>query len=333
MIEVLWHGRGGQGAFTAARLLGAAVSASGAYQALAFPSFGPERRGAPVLAFNRFDTEPIGDRSAIAQADFVIYLDETLFSPTWAQELKNDGVVLINSARSFDDPRIIALDGNTIAQACMNRPQGNTAMLGALSVLCPAIKLDDLIEAVHESLAPRLWAGNEATLRAAAEAMRSLLEYRDSETASPTLTTPKEPRFEKPLTDLEETAEEIQDRFPLSAAPRNPLDYAQNTCYEAPLIVKDNAGWRSQRPIVDASRCVGCRECFTYCPDGALIMVPRDQKWVEPSQRAGALVPQLDTRFCKGCGVCVHVCPVQAIEMVPELHQLNQQTAPKEQQS
>ena len=66
MTEILWHGRGGQGAFTAARLLGAAFTLQDDHSyALAFPSFGPERRGAPIRAFTKLDTKPIGNRSEV----------------------------------------------------------------------------------------------------------------------------------------------------------------------------------------------------------------------------------------------------------------------------
>lgn len=103
MIEVLWHGRGGQGAFTAARLLGAASSMDDGAFALAFPSFGPERRGAPMRAFTKIAAAPIGDRSAITRADYVIYLDDTLLAPGWESELKPGGLVLVNSAKPVAD--------------------------------------------------------------------------------------------------------------------------------------------------------------------------------------------------------------------------------------
>ena len=88
------HGRGGQGAFTAARLLGAAASLAEGAHALAFPSFGPERRGAPMRAFTKLSDRPIGDRSAIVRADYVVYLDDTLLGEGWDRELKANGVVL-----------------------------------------------------------------------------------------------------------------------------------------------------------------------------------------------------------------------------------------------
>ena len=100
MIEVLWHGRGGQGAFTAARLLGAAASMAEGTSALAFPSFGPERRGAPMRAFTKVSARPIGDRSAITRADYVIYLDDTLLAPGWESELKPGGIALVNSVKT-----------------------------------------------------------------------------------------------------------------------------------------------------------------------------------------------------------------------------------------
>ncbi|MGB4093069.1 MAG: 2-oxoacid:acceptor oxidoreductase family protein, partial [Ruminococcus flavefaciens] len=76
MKEIIWLGRGGQGAFTAAKLLGAAyTSDSDDKYALAFPSFGPERRGAPVRAFTKLDGKPVTDRSQTEKADYIVILD------------------------------------------------------------------------------------------------------------------------------------------------------------------------------------------------------------------------------------------------------------------
>ena len=95
MLEFIWHARGGQGAFTAARCLGAAAALSAGAYALAFPTFGPERRGAPMRAFTKIDTAPIGDRSAVHRAAFVIYLDETLVEAGWEDELAPGGLMLL----------------------------------------------------------------------------------------------------------------------------------------------------------------------------------------------------------------------------------------------
>ena len=135
MIEVLWHGRGGQGAFTAARLLGAAASLDDKRYALAFPSFGPERRGAPMRAFTKIDTVQVGDRSAVSKADFVIYLDGTLLAPGWERELKPGGICLVNTAEALDDPRLLAIDADGLATELLGRPIPNTVFLGALAQL------------------------------------------------------------------------------------------------------------------------------------------------------------------------------------------------------
>ena len=110
MTEILWHGRGGQGAFTAARLLGAAFALKddNSY-ALSFPSFGPERRGAPIRAFTKLDDKPIGDRSEITKADYSIFLDDTLFSQNAFSELKPGGKILLNTKHSIKDPRVVTL--------------------------------------------------------------------------------------------------------------------------------------------------------------------------------------------------------------------------------
>ena len=156
MIEILWHGRGGQGAFTAARLLGAAASLADGRYALAFPSFGPERRGAPMRAFTKMDDAPIGDRSAVSQADYVVYLDETLLSDGWDCELKPDGIALVNSVRAFDDPRILAIDADGISSAVLGRAIPNTVFLAAISKLCDRIEVEDVNEAIRQYMPPKL---------------------------------------------------------------------------------------------------------------------------------------------------------------------------------
>lgn len=100
MKEIIWLGRGGQGAFTAAKLLGAAYTIDSREKyALAFPSFGPERRGAPVRAFTKLDTKPVVDRSQTEKADYIVILDDTLYSPQLQELLKDNGQIIVNSKR------------------------------------------------------------------------------------------------------------------------------------------------------------------------------------------------------------------------------------------
>lgn len=172
MIEVLWHGRGGQGAFTAARLLGAAASLAEGRFALAFPSFGPERRGAPMRAFTKLDDRPIGDRSASSQADFVVYLDETLLGCAWESELKPGGKVLVNSTRHHGDPRVLSVDANGISASVLGRPIPNTAFLGALAALSGRVDVEDVREAVRLYMPERLRERNIAIVDAVYGQMR-----------------------------------------------------------------------------------------------------------------------------------------------------------------
>ena len=173
MTEILWHGRGGQGAFTAARLLGAAFALkSGESFALAFPSFGPERRGAPIRAFTKLDSKPIGNRSEVERADFSIFLDDTLFSDAAFSELKDGGKILLNTKKSVDDNRVITLDADKIAAEILKLPITNTIMLGAFAAVFDGISLDDIENAIRLNMPEKLHAKNIASVRAAAKEVK-----------------------------------------------------------------------------------------------------------------------------------------------------------------
>lgn len=171
MTEILWHGRGGQGAFTAARLLGAAyILGNDTGYALAFPSFGPERRGAPIRAFTKLDNRPIGNRSEVVKADYSIFLDDTLFSEDAFKELKPGGKILLNTRQLVEDSRVIALDGNTLAAQILGIPVANTIMLGAFAAIFDGITLADIEEAIRQNMQEKLHKKNIEAVIAAAEA-------------------------------------------------------------------------------------------------------------------------------------------------------------------
>ena len=170
MKEILWHGRGGQGAFTASRILGSAFVFDGDEQyALAFPSFGPERRGAPIRAFTKLDKKPIGDRSEVAKADYMIFLDETLFSERALDELKEGGKIILNTKRTFSDERIIPIDGNRIAERTLKRPITNTIMLAAFAVLSGEVSIPAVENAIRENLPERQHEKNIEAVREVAK--------------------------------------------------------------------------------------------------------------------------------------------------------------------
>lgn len=140
MIEVRFHGRGGQGAVTSAELMALAAIDEGKF-AQAFPSFGPERRGAPVVAFLRVSSDQIRVRSKVYDPDVVVVLDPTLLDIVDVSAgLKPQGIVIINTAKTIEQlrsqygfkGRLATVDATKIAMEEMKVPITNTTMLGAL---------------------------------------------------------------------------------------------------------------------------------------------------------------------------------------------------------
>lgn len=173
MTEILWHGRGGQGAFTAARLLGAAYALKSEYNfALAFPSFGPERRGAPIRAFTKLDDRSIGNRSEVTKADFSIFLDDTLFSEAAFDELKPHGKILLNTKKQFKNTNVVTLDANAIAVEILKLPITNTIMLGALAAVFDEITDTDIEDAIRQYMPVKLQNKNIEAVTAAIEGVR-----------------------------------------------------------------------------------------------------------------------------------------------------------------
>lgn len=168
MTEIIWLGRGGQGAFTAAKLLGAAYASKGdGFHSLAFPSFGPERRGAPVRAFTKLDKKPVLDRSETARADYIIILDETLYSENLHSLLKPDGKILIN-ARAKSGEQIVSFDGSFFADA-LHLPTVNTVMLGAVSAISDIVTVHDLFQAIDTYMPEKIREKNKQAVHDAAE--------------------------------------------------------------------------------------------------------------------------------------------------------------------
>jgi len=157
MIEVRLHGRGGQGAVTSAEIVAQAAIAQNLY-AQAFPSFGPERRGAPVQAFLRVSDKPIRLRSKIYKPDHVIILDPTLLNTVNPTDgLKSGGCVIINTHKSPDELKLLFpgytiayVDGSKIAKEELGVPITNTTMLGALVKATGIIQIESLEEPVRK---------------------------------------------------------------------------------------------------------------------------------------------------------------------------------------
>jgi len=163
LVEIRWHGRGGQGAVTASQLVAVAAIREGKF-ALAFPEFGAERRGAPVKAYTRItDEQAVVPRSPIVEPDIVVVLDPSLLTlPMVTQGLKKNGMMVVNTAKTPEDIRstigrsdirVAIVNATRIAMDTLGRPIVNTAILGALVRASSVVGLDTLLEAVRERFA------------------------------------------------------------------------------------------------------------------------------------------------------------------------------------
>ena len=155
-IEIRWHGRGGQGAVTSAELLAQAAIGEGKY-AQAFPSFGPERRGAPVLAFVRISDKQLRIRAEITEPDIVVVLDPGLLAVTnVASGLKTNGLVVLNTKKPAEHIRqefdisssLATVDATKIARELLGVPITNTTMVGAVVRATGVVKLESLLEPI-----------------------------------------------------------------------------------------------------------------------------------------------------------------------------------------
>jgi len=181
MFQIRVHGRGGQGVVTSAEMLSVAAFLEGRW-AQAFPSFGSERMGAPVMAFCRIDDREIRSREPVARPDALIIQDPTLLHQVNVFEgLSPSGYVLINTGRSLDQLGIAeflgtlpaghvrAVPATELSVRHMGRPLPNTALLGALCAVTGVLKLASVEEAIRQKFRAELAAKNIAAAREAYE--------------------------------------------------------------------------------------------------------------------------------------------------------------------
>jgi len=162
MLEVRWHGRGGQGVVTSSQLLALSAIKEGKY-AIHIPEFGPERRGAPVKAYTRIDDVEIDIRSGVLSPDVVVVIDPGLIKYTdmITSGLKKDGIIIynipdINRARKIGDFKTYAVDAYHIALEAIGRPIYNTAMLGALVGILKIVGLDTVYKATIDRFGEKI---------------------------------------------------------------------------------------------------------------------------------------------------------------------------------
>ncbi|MBX3714554.1 MAG: 2-oxoacid:acceptor oxidoreductase family protein [Burkholderiales bacterium] len=181
MFQIRIHGRGGQGVVTAAEMLSVAAFLEGRH-AQAFPSFGSERTGAPVVAYCRLDDREIRLREPILEPDAILIQDPTLLNQVDVfGGLRRDGYILINTGRTFEDlgladfvkafpaEHLHTVPATEIAQKRVGRPLPNAALLGAFAAATGLISLESVGKAIREKFPAKV---AEANILAAADAFK-----------------------------------------------------------------------------------------------------------------------------------------------------------------
>jgi pyruvate ferredoxin oxidoreductase gamma subunit len=303
MLSLRFHGRGGQGAKVASRVLGTAAFLDDLF-VQDFPLYGAERRGAPITAFVRISGEPITERGVISDPDVVVVMDETLLQDPTASPLsglKRGGAVLINSPLSpeavkaehgIEGARVLALDMTRISLEVLGEPILST-LAGAAAARIANIGEDCLKEAIKRELAGIVEGEEELdrNVEAATLSFRSV-----------------------PAVDLK-PGEAVGEGSPVIKVPFEPALTSSPTIIAVGNSPKRKTGnWRVYRPVWDREVCTRCSICFARCPEGCISL--DDEGY-----------PEVDYDNCKGCLICSQECPAGGISKVREAEA---KVAPKE---
>ncbi len=265
MIEIRLHGRGGQGAVTASRLLATAAFLENKHSQ-SIPMYGTERRGAPVTAFVRIGEKNKMVRSLIHEPDYVVVLDSLLRKTVNITEgLKDDGMLILNSSVAPEEIellkhyRVATVDATGIALETLGRPITNTAIMGAFVKATGAIRLESVIDAVKQQWKGRLGEVNVKAVEAAYEAV----EVGDPKVVAEVVggKAPAGSRADwrtfRPVVDSEKCT-----------GCRMCWVYCPEHCIE---MVDDKS-------VIEYAYCKGCGICVEECPVGAIEMKSESEK-------------------------------------------------------
>lgn len=177
LIEVRFHGRGGQGAWTASLLLAQAGLKEKKY-IQSFPTFGPERAGAPITAYTRISNKPIRLHSGVYEPDVVVVLDPTLLGSSVVEGVKSETKLVVNTPKKPTEVRVTleienletwVLDATSLALKVLGRPITNTAMLGAVVRATEIVELESLMEVARDRFRGRIGELNQQMIKIAYE--------------------------------------------------------------------------------------------------------------------------------------------------------------------
>lgn len=189
VVEIRWHGRGGQGAKTASLLLADAAFNTGKF-IQGFPEYGPERMGAPITAYNRISDERLSIHSNIYEPDYVVVVDDTLLaSVNVTAGLKEDGAIIINTTKSPEQVKpllkgykgkVCTIDARSISIDTLGKYFPNTPMLGAVikvsEIMDEKVFLSDMVESFKHKFAnkPEVVEGNIKALERSLQEVKGL---------------------------------------------------------------------------------------------------------------------------------------------------------------
>lgn len=295
MIAVRFHGRGGQGAKTASRILGTAAFSEG-FTAQDSPIYGAERRGAPVSAFTRIAKEPILERGIITRPSLVVVADASLIGDPAARVLEGIDertAVFVNSPLTGEQlcsrislpGRLTTLDLTGLAVREFGKRGAISALLGAVAGRLVGLLPESIDRAVTQELADlgvsaSIIQRNQTAARSCYDAV--------------------------PLVSVEPAVHRAQGQTSLRVPAYEPPTRGTASITAGPnSAIRSMSGWRTFRPVLRPDLCNGCWLCFANCPEGAIT--------IKPDGKPAVYYPH-----CKGCLDCVEVCPTDAMTVERE---------------
>ena len=304
MLRVRFHGRGGQGAKVASRVLGTAAFLEG-YYAQDFPLYGAERRGAPIAAFTRISRESVLERGIIADPDIVIVMDETLLDDKMANPLagvRDGAVVFINTTHSVSEAMarhkisatVITLDLTKIGLEKLGKAVLST-LAGGVAAKLAGINEDSLRKAVEKETSEIVTDRNfiEKNIEAAIYCYNAVEPH----------------HHPAPLPSRgTEVPEGEGKKITVITVPFEPADISApsvNSAANTPM--RKTGNMRIFRPVWDYEKCTKCMTCVARCPDGCIAVNENG-------------FPYTDYDNCKGCMICAEECPADAITAEREVH-------------